>query len=244
MFKKQLKTCLGFGYQNYTIVAFWSKPIINLVANILAEKGRAFAAHHDRGLECINSLLFQSQGAFQREFREAGRKYHDLKVPLKHPRTHNVIIEYKLRSSGLEFLRDELKNRQEIFARNDWFCFSFFLRREPKDKSKSLKELQCTYYLVIILFSKVIENLNLRDLVDDIKMDSDEFIREKLKQASGVKESEELRPIENIITVVELESRLEEKDKQLEEKDKQLEEKDKQLEEKDEQIKYLKDQLK
>ena len=67
-------------------------------------------------------------------------------------------------------------------------------------------------------------------------MDSDNFIKE-LTQASKVDaEREELRPIENIITVVELKKRLEAQGKQLEQKDKQLEAKDKQ-------IKHLKEQL-
>ena len=230
------RTFFGRGYQDYDMIAFWSREITQLIELIIQDKGRAFATHHDRGLECLNTLLFQKVGEFNHDYRVAGRQYHDLMIPIKHPRHSKIIIEYKLRSSGLKYLKDELSGREKVFSHSDWLFFSFFLQKEFKEKDKSFKMDGCIYYLVVVLFPKRIVNSDLRHLVKTVKMDSDNFIKE-LTQASKVDaEREELRPIENIITVVELKKRLEAQGKQLEQKDKQLEAKDKQ-------IKHLKEQL-
>ncbi len=60
-------------------------------------------------------------------------------------------------------------------------------------------------------------------------MEHDDFV-EKLAQESGVDlDEDDLIPVENIITVVELKRQLEEKDKALEEKDKIIKEQEKEI---------------
>ena len=241
LFFTMLKNLFGFGYENYDFIGFWSKRITQLIGLLIKEKGRAFATHHDRALECLNEILFNNLGIFNKEYRVRGQKYPDLKLEINSLTKSRVSVEYTLHSSGIKFLKQELKRRIGLFLLNDWFYFSFFLQREPKDKSKSLKVDSCIYYLVVICFSrKKVQEKDLNDLVSRLRMEHDDFV-EKLAQESGVDlDEDDLIPVENIITVVELKRQIEVKNKALEEKDKALEEKDKIIKEQEKEIKRLK----
>jgi hypothetical protein len=151
----------------------------------------------------------------------------------------------------LESLPGVLRSAEEIFKRNDLIYFEYFRRRLKKDKTKIIKTRGCIYYLIIIIFPKDVERLNLKALLKEVRKEEMDFTKEVAKESGIDMDDEELYAVGNMINEIKLERELEEKDKALEEKDEALEEKDealrekdKALEEKDKIIKQLKEQIK
>jgi len=141
---------------------------------------------------------------------------------------------------------------------NDLIYFAYFRKRLKKNRRKILKTQGCIYYLIIIIFPKHVERLNLKALLKEVRKEEMDFTKEVAKESGIDMDDEELYAVGNMINEIKLERELEEKDKTLEEKDKALEErdkalkekdkalkeKDKALEEKDKIIKQLKEQIK
>ncbi|MHA1489797.1 MAG: hypothetical protein ACTSRI_09085 [Promethearchaeota archaeon] len=75
-----------------------------MVDLLIKEKGRSFATHHDGGLECLNEILFNNLGIFNKEYRIRGQKYPDLKLEINSLIKLRVSVEYTLHSSGIKFL--------------------------------------------------------------------------------------------------------------------------------------------
>ncbi len=233
-----------FEYSHYLFKAFWSKNVNKLIEDLNKTKAKSHATHHEIGLKFINKVLFEGKGEFDKRRREKEGIYYDLKVPSRNAGKTHFFIEYKLYSGEVNNLNKVLDKREKIFAQNDYLYFSYFLERKWKDKTKILKTQKCIYYLVVIILSKKVESLNLKELLDDIKRDAKDFT-EKLAHESGVDlEEEELLDVENIIKVADLERELEKKDILLEEKDTLLKENKKIIKQKDKEIKLLKKQLK
>ncbi len=86
------------------------------------------------------------------------------------------------------------------------------------------------FYLIIVIFSREIEPLNLKELLNEVIKEEMEFTKEVALKSGVDLDEEELYAVGNMIKVRKLERELEEKDKKLEEKDKELEEKDKEIE--------------
>jgi hypothetical protein len=237
-------------YQNYQIHAFWSKEITDLIGKITSDLGKSYAGQHDLVLEFVNEALFEGKGAFTKAFRVKGAKYPDLKVPVKEAEKEAEIVELKVHTSQLKYLRGELNRREEIFSTSDHLYFSYLLQVVPK-KGKPILVRNCIYYLVIIIISKPTLSISINELISEIRMGTKHFT-EELKEKSGIdEEKEELLGVENIIKVVDLERKLSEKDHLLEEKDHLLEEKETELEkerkvrkERENEIKRLKALLK
>ncbi len=94
---------------------------------------------------------------------------------------------------------------------------------------KSIKTRGCIYYLIIIIFPKEIEQLNLKALLKEIRKEEMEFTKE-VAQKSGIDmDDEELYAVGNMIKEIKLERKLEEKDKTIEENDKIIKRLKKQL---------------
>jgi len=223
-------------YNNFQIHVFWSKPITTLIDKITHYHGKSYSTQHDLFLDFLNDKLFKGEGKFNKEFRRKGKRYFDLKVPSKNRDIGFEIVELKIHSSQLKYLRRELKNRDDIFSHSDYLYFCYLLQRASKTEGKIIKEKMCIYYLVLIILSRNILTIPINKLVGEIRVGTED-ITQKVAKKSEIEEEEELLGVENIIKVVDLERKLKEKDKTIREKDKTIREKDKE-------IQKLKDQLK
>jgi len=238
-------------YGKFQIHAYWSKKVNGLVDEITSHHTKSYATQHDIVLKFVNVNVFQGKGEFNKEFRKKGKTYPDLKISATKNEKGFEVVELRVHTSQLKYLRNELKKREKTFSNSDHLYFAYFLQVSLKDKGKVLKDKTCIYYLVIIKLSRKTQTIPINDLVAELKMGTEDFTN-KLTKKSGIdEEKEELLGVENMIKVVDLERKvrgleedIEEKDKNLEEKDKVIEEKDKNLEEKDKEIERLKAQLK
>ena len=223
-------------HKHFQIHALWSKEVMDLVDELLEQHAKSYATQHDIILRFINKYLHDNRGEFSREYRVKGGVYPDLKIPSDRAEREYFIIELKVRTSMLKYLRFDLKKRDVIFTHSDCLYFSFFLIVSSKSEEKILLERDCIYYLVILKIYKTAKDLPLDALYEAIDMGTEEFI-EDLSKESELDDDEELLGVKNMIKVAELERRykraLVEKEKILEEKDKKLKEKDKILKEKD-----------
>ena len=229
---------------NFEFITFWSKKVNEFVQKINDTKSHAHATHHDLLVKFVNNEYLGGTGELNHKKRVKGSKHDDLT-------TSSDVIEFKFHSDRLESLPLVLKNCETIFKRNDYIYFSYFLERGYKDKTKIIKDQICLYYLIVVIFSRENEPLNLKELLNDVRKEEMEFTKQVAQKSEIDLDEEEFYAVGNMIKIRELERELEEKDKKLEEKDKKLEEKDKKLEakdkklkEKDKDIEQLKAQLK
>jgi hypothetical protein len=218
------KKCKNFGF-----IAFWSKSINEFVNKINDTSSHAHATHHDLLVKFVNNEYLGGTGELNHKKRVKGSKHDDLTIS-------SDVIEFKFRSNRLESLPSVLKNRESIFKRNDYIYYSYFLERDRKDKTKILKIQNCIYYLIVIIFSRKIKPLNLKDLLNEVRQEEMAFTKEVALKSGVDLDEEELYAVGNMIKIRELERELEEKDKKLGEKDKKLGEKDKKLGEKDKKL--------
>jgi len=206
--------------KNFRFIAFWSKKITEFVDQIEKTGTNARVTHHDLLVNFVNEEYLDGAGELDHEKRVKGSKHDDLSL-------HSKVIEFKFRSSALISLTGVLRNAKDIFTRNDFLYFAYLRRRIKKEKTKIIKTRGCIYYLIIIIFPKEIEQLNLKALLKEIRKEEMEFTKE-IAQESGIDmDDEELYAVGNMIKEIKLERKLEEKDKTIEEKDKTIEEKDK-----------------
>ncbi|MHA1335470.1 MAG: hypothetical protein ACTSPW_06930 [Promethearchaeota archaeon] len=219
-------------HEHFQIHALWSKEVMDLVDEILEQPAKSYATQHDIILRFINKYLHDDRGEFSREYRVKGGVYPDLKIPSDRAEREYIIIELKVRTSMLKYLRFDLKKRDIIFTHSDCLYFSFFLMVGPKTDEKILLERSCIYYLVILKIYKTAKNLPLDDLYEAISMGTEEFI-EDLAKESELDDDEELLGVKNMIKVADLERRYK---KALAEKEKILKEKDEILKEKEEEL--------
>jgi len=230
--------------KNFKFISFWSKKITDLVNKIKITGSSARVSHHDLLVKFINQECFEGAGKLDRRQRVKDSKHDDLTLPSK-------VIEFKFRSSALESLPGVLREIKDIFSRNDLIYFGYLRKRSKQDKTKIIKIQGCIYYLIIIVFQKAIEHLNLKALLKKVRKEEMIFTKE-IAEKSGIDlDDEELYAVGNMIKEIQLESVIEEKDKELEEKDKTIKEKDKTIkekdktiEEKDKEIEQLKARLK
>ena len=241
--------------KNLKFISFWSKKITDLVNQIKKTGSSARVSHHDLLVKFINRECFKGAGKLDGRQRVKDSKHDDLKLSSK-------VIEFKFRSSALESLPGVLRETKDIFSRNDIIYFGYLRKRAKKDKTKIIKIQGCIYYLIIIVFQKEIEHLNLKALLKEVRKEEMIFTKE-IAQKSGIDlDDEDLYAVGNMIKEIQLESiieekdkaiekiieekdkAIEEKDKAIEEKDKAIEEKDKTIEEKDKEIEQLKARLK
>ena len=235
---------------HFRFLSFWSRKIMGFVAEIERTGTNARVTHHDLFVNFINKECFGQKGKGDQKRRIKGSKHDDLTLPSK-------VIEFKLRSKALESLPGVLREAHEIFKRNDHIYFGYLRKKGKRDENKDIKIRGCIYYLYVVIFSKEIEHLNLRDLLKEVRKEEIKFTKEIAKKSGLDMDDEELYAVGNMIREIQLERKLEEKDnvlkekekaieeknKALEEKDKALEEKNKVLEEKEQLIKKLKEQL-
>ena len=209
--------------KNYRFISFWSKKITDLVNQIKETGSSARVTHHDLLVKFVNLECFGGAGKLDRRKRVRDSKHDDLTLPSK-------VIEFKFRSSALESLPGVLREVMDIFSRNDFIYFGYLRKRSKKDKTKIIKIRGCIYYLIIIIFQKEIEHLNLKALLKEVRKEEIIFTKE-IAEKSGIDlDDEELYAVGNMIKEIHLESVIEEKDKIIEEKDKELEEKNKTIE--------------
>ncbi len=208
--------------KNFRFIAFWSKKITNFVDQIEKTGTNARVTHHDLLVNFVNEEYLDGAGEFDHEKRVKGSKHDDLSLPSK-------VIEFKFRSSALTSLPGVLRIAKDIFSRNNFLYFAYFRRRIKKNKTKIIKTRGCIYFLIIIIFPKEIEQLNLKALLKEIRKEEMEFTKE-VAQKSGIDmDDEELYAVGNMIKEIKLERKLEEKDKTIEEKDKTIKRLKKQL---------------
>jgi len=243
-----------------------------LVNEITGHHTKKYATQHNIILKFVNDNIFQGKGEFNKEFRKKGKNYPDLKISATKNDKGFEVVELRVHTSQLKYLRNELKKREKTFSNSDHLYFAYFLELGLKDKGKVLKDKTCIYYLVIIKLSSKTQTISINDLVAELKMGTEDFTKKLAKESGIEEEKEELLGVENMIKVVDLEREvrglkedigekdkklnekdkilnekdkiLNEKDKILNEKDKKLNEKDKKLIEKDKEIERLKAQLK
>ena len=214
---------------NFRFISFWSKKITDLVNQIKKTGSSARVSHHDFLVKFVNLECFGGAGKLDRRKRVRDSKHDDLTLPSK-------VIEFKFRSSALESLPGVLREVKDIFSRNNFIYFGYLRKRSKKDKTKIIKIRGCIYYLIIIIFQKEIEYLNLKALLKEVRKEEIIFTKE-IAEKSGIDlDDDELYAVGNMIKEIQLESVIEEKDKELEEKDKTIEEKDKTIEEKDKEL--------
>jgi len=206
--------------KNFRFIVFWSKKITNFVDHIEKTDTNARVTHHNLLVTFVNEEYLDGAGELDHEKRVKGSKHDDLSLPSK-------VIEFKFRSSALTSLPGVLRNAKDIFTRNNFLYFAYFRRRIKKDQTKIIKTRGCIYYLIIIVFPKEIEHLNLKVLLKEIRKEEINFSKE-VAQKSGIDmDDEELYAVGNMIKEIKLERKLEEKDNIIEEKDKIIEEKEK-----------------
>lgn len=245
-------------YGNFQIHAFWSRPVTSLVDRINTHPGKSYATQHDLVLNFINKVIFQDKGEYNKEFRVKGKSHPDLKIPSEKNEKGYEIVELKVRTSQLKYLKAELNERDEIFSTSDYLFFSYLLHVGSKESSKIIKERVCIYYLVVIKISKYTLIIPINELLDEIRMGTKDFTKELAEKSEIDEEKEELLGVDNMIKVVDLERKIKvseadmgEKEKIIEEErklrienEKKLEKEKKQSKEKDKEIKRLKSQLK
>jgi len=232
---------LNNDFDNFQIHAFWSKEITVLIGKITSHPGKSYATQHDMVLHFINDTLFEGKGEFNKEFRVKGKTYPDLKVPIKDPEKGFEIVELKVRTSQLKYLRAELNKREKVFSTSDHLYFSYLLRIGSKEEGKIIKDRACIYYLVIIKISKQTQTIPINELVDAIRMGTDNITKELAEKSGLDEEKEELLGVENMIKVVDLERKVSILEAELGEKIHMLKA---ELDEKDKEIERLKSQLK
>jgi len=216
--------------KNFEFIAFWSKKITNFFNLIEKTGSNAHVTHHDLLVKFVNKEYLNDAGEVDHKKREKGSKHDDLT-------TSSDVIEFKFRSNALESLPGVLRSAEEIFKRNDLIHFAYFRKRLKKDKTKVIKTRGCIYYLIIIIFPKDVERLNLKALLKEVRKEEMDFTKEVAKVSGIDMDDEELYAVGNMINEIKLERELEEKDKALEENRKALEEKDKIIKQLKEQIK-------
>ena len=195
--------------KNFEFITFWSKKVNELVKKINDTTSHAHATHHDLLVKFVNNEYLGGMGELDNKKRVKGSKHDDLT-------TSSNVIEFKFRSDRLESLPVVLKNRETIFKRNDCIYFSYFLERGYKDKTKIIKDQICLYYLIVVIFSRENEPLNLKELLNEVRKEEIEFTKE-VAQKSGIDlVEEEFYAVGNMIKIRELERELEEKDKEIE----------------------------
>ena len=245
-------------YGKFQIQAYWSKKVNGLVDEITSHHTKSYATQHDIVLKFVNDNTFQGKGEFNTEFRKKGKTYSDLKILATKNDEGFEVVELRVHTSQLKYLRNELKKREKTFSNSDHLYFAYFLQVGLKEKGKVLKDKMCIYYLVVIKLSKKTQIIPINDLVAELKMGTEDFTKKLTKESGIEEEKEELLGVENMIKVADLElkvrglkedigekdKKLNEKDKKLNEKDKKLNEKDKVIDEKDKEIERLKAQLK
>lgn len=209
--------------KNFKFISFWSKKIADLVNQIKKTGSSARVSHHDLLVKFINLECFEGAGKLDGRKRMRGSKHDDLTLPSK-------VIEFKFRSSALESLPGVLREIKDIFSRNDLIYFGYIRKRSKKDKTKIIKIQGCIYYLIIIVFQKEIEHLNLKALLKEVRKEEMIFTKE-IAEKSGIDlDDEDLYAVGNMIKEIQLEGVIEAKDKELKAKDKELEAKDKEIE--------------
>ena len=231
-------------YGNFQIYGFWSKEVSTLVDKINSYHGKSYATQHDMVLKFVNDAIFQGKGEFNKEFRKKGKTYPDLKISGKKIEKGIEIVELRVRTNQLKYLRHELKKREKIFSTSDWLYFTYFLQVRLKKEGKGLIDRTCIYYVVIIILSRKSLLIPIDKLAAEIQMGTRDFTK-KLAEKSGIDwEKEELLGVENMIKVADLERKVRVLKGELKENKKIIEDKDKKLEEKDNEIERLKAQLK
>ncbi|MGV9141546.1 MAG: hypothetical protein ACOC1X_01260 [Promethearchaeota archaeon] len=231
-------------YNNFQIQSFWSGDVSKLIEKLITTPAKSYATQHDLVLTFINDKLFGGKGKPNKEFREKGRRYFDLKVPRDGENGNSKIIELKVHTSQLKYLKNELKKREVIFSNSDGLYFSFLLQVRSKKVHKIIKDRRCIYYLVIIKLSKSTIEIPINKLIDEIRMGTEDFTKELAKESKLDEKKEELLGVENIIKVVDLERKLEKMKKEKETYKNQLEKERKLRKEKEKEIKRLKAKLK
>lgn len=141
---------------HFRFLSFWSKKATQFVDDLEIPDINDRVSHHDLFVQFINRECFKMQGKVDQQKRVKGSKHDDLMVP-------SGVIEFKLRSRGLESLPSVLRDAAEIFKRNDYIYFGYLRKRTKRDESKTIKIRGCIYYLYVIIFSKEIQKLNLKD---------------------------------------------------------------------------------
>jgi len=217
-------------YDNFQIHAFWSRKVGVLVDKINSHNGKSYATQHDIVLKFINDNLFQGKGEFNKEFRKKGKTYPDLKILGKETDKVFEVVELRVHTSQLKYLRNELKKREKTFSNSDHLYFTYFLQVGLKEEGKVLKDKTCIYYIVIIKLSSKTQIIPINDLVAEIKMGTEDFTKKLMKESGIEEEKEELLGVENMIKVVDLERKVSVLEAELDEKDKQLDEKDNEIE--------------
>ena len=114
----------SYEYNGINFIAVWSKEVNNLINNITGIKAKSFATHHNIILAFINDYFFEGKGNLTKDFKQRGKIYPDLKVPIESKEKSHKIIELKTHTSELKYLRSELKERDKIFASSDYFYYS------------------------------------------------------------------------------------------------------------------------
>ena len=218
-------------YDNFQIHGFWSKEITVLIEKITSHLGKTYATQHDIVLHFINNTLFEGKGEFNREFRVKGKTYPDLKIPIEEGEKGFEIVELKVHTSELKYLRAELNKREKIFSTSDHLYFTYLLQVRSKQEGKVILDRTCIYYLVIIKMAKQTKTIPIYELIGEIRMGTKHFTEELKEKGRIDEEKEELLGVDNIIKVVDLERKLSEKDHLLDKKDHLLEEKEAELEE-------------
>ena len=192
-------------YDKFQIHAYWSKKVSGLVDEITSHHTKSYATQHDIILKFVNDNIFQGKGEFNKEFRKKGKTYSDLKISAKKNDKGFEIVELRVHTSQLKYLRNELKKREKTFSNSDHLYFAYFLQVGLKEKGKVLKDKTCIYYLVIIKLSSKTQTIPINDLVAELKMGTEDFTKKLTKESGIEEEKEELLGVENMIKVVDLE---------------------------------------
>lgn len=235
---------LSNDYGKFQIHAFWSEKVSGLVYEITSHHSKSYATQHGIILKFVNDNIFQGKGEFNKEFRKKGKTYPDLKISASKNDKGFEIVELRVHTSQLKYLRNELKKREKTFLNSDHLYFTYFLQLGLKEKGKVLKDKTCIYYLVIIKLSSKTQTIPINDLVAELKMGTEDFTKKLAKKSGIEEEKEELLGVENMIKVVDLERKVKELKEDIEEKDKVIDDKDRELEKKNKEIERLKAQLK
>ena len=210
-------------YGKFQIHAYWSKKVNGLVNEITSHHTKSYATQHDIVLKFVNDNIFQGKEEFNKEFRKKGKSYSDLKISATKNDKEFEVVELRVHTSQLKYLRNELKKREKTFSNSDHLYFAYFLQVGLKDKGKVLKDKTCIYYLVIIKLSSKTQTIPINDLVAELRMGTDDFTKKLTKESEIEEEKEELLGVENMIKVVDLERKVRGLQEELGEKDKEIE---------------------
>ncbi|MHA1339593.1 MAG: hypothetical protein ACTSO2_06355 [Promethearchaeota archaeon] len=198
-------------YEDINFAVFWCSDVMQFVKKLRSIKSKAYATQHDIALDFVNLHLFGNRGVKSHEFRKKGKKYPDLVIPPEYTkRSSNFIVELKIKTSELKYLKRTINQLDEMFRLSDEILYTYFLIVKPKFKDGKYIRKDCLYYYVIIRIKKEkVNKLSKDKIIEQVRVGANVVKEELYNKRIVNKDKEELLGVDNILRTEDLEMEVE-----------------------------------